>query len=309
MAPENSDGWKWEKLSDISEKITDGEHLKPKSVDFGIPFLSAKDVRDGEIDFSSPQYISVEDAQRFLIRCNPEKDDILIVSRGACSGRLTEEWREKKNLFYEQWQELSINDILNEPMINGRSVTTAEEGFPVLRLTSVRKGKIDIRERKFGNWIQFDPYRFLIEKDDFFVVRGNGSLSLVGRGGVVDVKPDPIAFPDTLIRLRLKPDLINVYWLSNIWDSKEVRKQIEQLAHTTAGIFKISQKDISQIFLKIPTIQEQKEIVHRINTLFAHADRIDVQMAAAREKVDTITQSILHQAFTGRLVPTEGESD
>ncbi len=81
-------GWRWVKLEDISEKITDGEHIRPNVKDKGIPFLSAKDIRDNGVLFNDTLFISESDAKKFWNRCNPEIGDILIVSRGATVGRL-----------------------------------------------------------------------------------------------------------------------------------------------------------------------------------------------------------------------------
>jgi len=85
--PELPEGWVWTRLEVIAEKITDGEHIRPKITQTGIPFLSAKDVRDEGIIFENCLYIDEKDVKRFLKRCNPENGDILIVSRGATVGR------------------------------------------------------------------------------------------------------------------------------------------------------------------------------------------------------------------------------
>lgn len=74
-------------LSEVSEKITDGEHLTPKTVEIGIPLLSAKDVQEKELLFSSCKYVERFVADKARARCNPEINDILIVSRGATVGR------------------------------------------------------------------------------------------------------------------------------------------------------------------------------------------------------------------------------
>jgi len=75
-------GWEKVLLSEIAKKITDGEHLKPKFVDKGIPFLSAKDILDSGLLFDNVKYIQEKDSVKFRIKCDPKKDDILIVSRG-----------------------------------------------------------------------------------------------------------------------------------------------------------------------------------------------------------------------------------
>ncbi|EAP7867365.1 4'-phosphopantetheinyl transferase [Salmonella enterica] len=75
------------KLIDVTKKITDGEHLTPKTINSGIPLLSAKDVQENELLFDNVKYLSDTIAAKALNRCKPEKNDILIVSRGATVGR------------------------------------------------------------------------------------------------------------------------------------------------------------------------------------------------------------------------------
>ncbi len=86
--PELPEGWGWTKLNDLSLKITDGEHFRPKIEKSGVYFLSAKDIQDKGVSFSDPLFISEETARKALLRCNPEFGDILIVSRGATVGRM-----------------------------------------------------------------------------------------------------------------------------------------------------------------------------------------------------------------------------
>ncbi|WP_281297016.1 restriction endonuclease subunit S [Flavobacterium limnophilum] len=81
-------GWKLLTLDNVTKKITDGEHFRPQTQETGIPFLSAKDVQSNGVSFDKPLYISKETAKKALQRCNPERGDILIVSRGATVGRM-----------------------------------------------------------------------------------------------------------------------------------------------------------------------------------------------------------------------------
>lgn len=48
--PEIPNTWKYYRLFDISNLITDGTHKTPKYVDSGIPFLSVKNVRPFKIN-------------------------------------------------------------------------------------------------------------------------------------------------------------------------------------------------------------------------------------------------------------------
>lgn len=86
--PELPAGWRWVKLGSLASQITDGEHFRPTTTEQGIPFLSAKDVRADGVSFDAPLFISLETAEKAWTRCQPERSDILIVSRGATVGRM-----------------------------------------------------------------------------------------------------------------------------------------------------------------------------------------------------------------------------
>jgi len=83
------DGGKVQALNEITEIISDGEHLSPKFLGSGVPILSAKDVWEEGVQFSKARYISPEAAELSWRRCRPAYGDILVVSRGATIGRST----------------------------------------------------------------------------------------------------------------------------------------------------------------------------------------------------------------------------
>lgn len=75
--------WQKKLLLDVCLKITDGEHISPRKINEGIPLLTAKNVLDGDLDFSVKDFVSREDAEKFWLRCKPQINDILICSRGT----------------------------------------------------------------------------------------------------------------------------------------------------------------------------------------------------------------------------------
>lgn len=71
------------KLEDLCEKITDGSHQSPKSVDEGYPMASVKDLTPFGIDLDSCRLISSEDYTKLVQQgCRPEVNDILIAKDG-----------------------------------------------------------------------------------------------------------------------------------------------------------------------------------------------------------------------------------
>lgn len=81
--PEFEGEWEMKKLGEVADKITDGTHDTPKPVEKGIPFLTAIHIKDGFIDYENCYYLEQEVHNNIYKRCNPEKDDLLIVNIGA----------------------------------------------------------------------------------------------------------------------------------------------------------------------------------------------------------------------------------
>ena len=81
--PEFLDGWEVKSLGEVADKITDGTHDTPKPVKKGIPFLTAIHIKDGFIDYENCYFLNKDVHNSIYKRCNPEKDDLLIVNIGA----------------------------------------------------------------------------------------------------------------------------------------------------------------------------------------------------------------------------------
>lgn len=60
--------------------------------------------------------------------------------------------------------------------------------------------------------------------------------------------------------------------------------------------------DIKQLPIPIPSADEQKEIVKRIEQLFDFADKLEARYTKAKAMLDKMPQSILAKAFRGELV-------
>ena len=76
-------GWEWVRLNNICSLITDGTHSTPKYTEYGVPFLSVKDLSKGFIDFSNTRFISEEEHTQLIKRCNPQYGDILLTKVGT----------------------------------------------------------------------------------------------------------------------------------------------------------------------------------------------------------------------------------
>ncbi len=80
--------WAWTYLVFLCETIADVDHKMPKAVSDGVPFISAKDLKDdGTIDFTAPKMISEDDFKRLSRKVQMRRDDIVYSRIGARLGK------------------------------------------------------------------------------------------------------------------------------------------------------------------------------------------------------------------------------
>ena len=62
---------------------------------------------------------------------------------------------------------------------------------------------------------------------------------------------------------------------------------------------------IKEFPLCLPSLDEQNEIVRRVEALFAYADRLEARYSVAHAQVERLTPALLAKAFRGELVPQD----
>jgi type I restriction enzyme S subunit len=105
---------------------------------------------------------------------------------------------------------------------------------------------------------------------------------------------------------RVNPDLLDQHYLVYFLASLQFFSQCSRImAQTTRDFVPISEQ--YGLFVFLPPIEEQREIVQRVDALFKFADAIEKRFESATAGAKKLAQSILAKAFRGELVPTEAE--
>ena len=202
-----------------------------------------------------------------------------------------------------------IENLLATPIRNGLSVKGSDQppGVPALKLSALRRSPVDLLDVRYLPIPSERADTFRLSDKDVLVSRGNGTLSLIGRAAlVVDSGTSELPiFPDTAFRLRLDPSRASARWLTHVWNSPGVRVQIESVARTTAGIWKISQRDLISIRLPRVEVNRQEALANQVDAAFARADRLEAEATRARALLDRLESALLAKAFRGELVPQD----
>ena len=294
--------------------VTAGPELDPQYLRLWFESVDLTSIADGSV---LPQ-ISKRRASELQIPLPSLAEQHRIVdlledhlSRVDAANAYLEAAQRRSNVLYDQLlasalaalesAELPLAELLADGLANGKSVPTQENGFPVLRLTALRDGHIDLAERKPGAWTAADARRFLVKRGDFLIARGNGSLRLVGRGGLIIDEPDAVAFPDTLIRARPDPTRIDPEFMAYVWNAPGVRRQIEKAAKTTAGIYKVNQKDLAAVRVPVPSLADQERVTAAVRESRDALSRLALEVGRAVARSSALRRSLLGAAFSGRL--------
>ncbi len=198
-----------------------------------------------------------------------------------------------------------LRNVLKSGLTNGRSVPSLPGGFPVLRLTALGGDYVDLDQRKEGDWTAEEANPFLVQRGDFLISRGNGSVSLVGRGALIKDEPSPVAYPDTIIRARPDTEKILPDYLRIMWGSLPVRRQIETQARTTAGIHKVNQKILGSIEFPLPSLDVQRSLCAQWASIEQRTQQLTHTVSASTQRATILRRSLLTEAFAGRLAPQD----
>jgi type I restriction enzyme S subunit len=220
------------------------------------------------------------------------------VLKAACEGRLVPT---------KDARLAPVSELLAEPLANGRSPQKNAGNIPILKLTALRDGLVDLSAIRFGEVSAALATQLQIQKGDIFISRGNGSIHLVGRAGFVGSTPadTKLIFPDTMIRVRVAANIVCARYFTYIWNSQFVRDQIERTARTTAGIHKISQADLERFVIPLPDIDTQHAVVDQLDRQLSSVSAAEAIASSGLLRADRLRQSILKRAFEGKLVPQD----
>lgn len=196
------------------------------------------------------------------------------------------------------WVKVRLEEVLMIPLRNG--ISPSHKGgvsAQVLTLSAVTGGAFDEMARKVSTFQTVLPPDQTVDANDFLICRGNGNIQLVGKGRFPLFPMPNVAFPDTMIAARVSSERLEQAFLQQVWNSGAVRRQIESLARTTNGTFKVNQTMLQGIAFVCPPISLQRNFSHGV----AAVTRTRSAQRASLATLDRLFVALQHRAFRGEL--------
>ncbi len=222
------------------------------------------------------------------------------VLAAATSGELTREWREERGLEGE-WPVVDLESVASDFSYGSAAKSSRAGKVPVLRMGNIQDGLLDWGELVFtSDAAEISKYR--LSSGDVLFNRTN-SPELVGKTAVFRGERDAI-YAGYLIRVRcgerLLPDYLN-YCLG----SPAGRVYCWQVKSDGVSQSNINARKLAAFTFGLPNVEEQREIIRRVEELLSLNLTLGSKSGRARELVDRLTPSALAKAFRGELVPQD----
>lgn len=224
------------------------------------------------------------------------------VLSAAVSGELTKDWREE-NPSIRQNKKLGSTDINIQIGPFGSLLHKSDyiiNGIPVINPMHIVNGKIQptsamtISKEKISSL-----KRYTLKKDDVII----GRRGEMGKCAVVDESFSGCLCGTGSLFIRPNNEF-NSYYLQLLFSSPVTISYLEGDSVGTT-MSNLNQRIISNYEIEIPSLDEQTEIVKRVEALFQTADQVEARYQKAKAYVDKLQQSILAKAFRGELVPQD----
>jgi type I restriction enzyme, S subunit len=263
------------------------------------------------------------------------------VLAAATSGRLTEDWREK-NLSKHSGKSIldeiqathdlagghkagnaaapteGVHDLTSDMFPNGWAIAELRElvrpdrpitygilkpgpdlsdGVPYIRVADYPNNQLSLEGiRKTSQKMDQEFKRSRLEAGDILLsIRGT-----VGRLIVIPPELENANITQDSARLSIQSNVNRVYvlwYLRSEITQRRMKKAIKGVAVRGINI-----GDVRALQVPLPSIEEQAEIVRRVEKLFAYAERLEARYTSAFEHVERLTPSLLAKAFRGELV-------
>lgn len=229
----------------------------------------------------------------------------------AFKGELTEVWREQNNIELDSWGTILFKDLIVEGPQNGiyKEKSAYGYGTKILRIDCFYNGYLEpwgkLKRVSLSNE-EIELYKLKV--NDIVINRVN-SMPYLGKSALIRELPEVCVYESNMMKVKLDagkvfPEYI-IKFLNSPIGLQELRKNAKQAVNQAS----INQKDVKNVVVTLPPIEEQKEIVNILERLKKGEKAAKGKIEYVLERIDLIKKSILTKAFRGELGTNNPEEE
>ena len=183
----------------------------------------------------------------------------------------------------------------------GRDLSGTETiELPYLRVANVQNGYLDLSKIKTIKLRVDEKERYLLKPGDVLYTEG-GDRDKLGRGTVWRGEIKDCVHQNHIFKARVDQSKAIPEYVA-LWSmSTPARNYFYQKGKQSVNLASINKTVLSALTLPLPTLEKQREIINHIESRLSVCDSIEQTVDAALHQAEAMRQSILKDAFEGRL--------
>jgi type I restriction enzyme, S subunit len=191
----------------------------------------------------------------------------------------------------------------------GSSAKTSNDsnGVPVLRMGNIQDGVLDFNNLKYLPVDHSEFPELFLEKGDLLFNRTN-SAELVGKSAIYRGEFPQCSYASYLICVRLVVDHLADF-LCHYINSHYGRVWINSVYTQQAGQANVNGSKLQALAFPFPPLAEQAQIVAEIEAQFSELAKTEEAIEHSLRRAEQERQSILREAFAGRLAEQNPEDE
>lgn len=233
------------------------------------------------------------------------------VLAAATSGRLTEVWRKSQEYCSSDldielpstWDVFTIGDLAEvkggKRLPKGDALVIYDTGFPYIRAGQLKNGTVNPEDQLYlTKETQKQISRYIVNAGDVYITIVG---ACIGDAGIIPAEYAGANLTENAAKIcGFKSPLLAEYL--SMWLRSSTLQEIIQSEIKSGAQGKLALLRIKTLPVPYPYIEEQKEIVRRVEALFSLADKLEARYQQARAQVEKLTPALLAKAFRGELV-------
>ncbi len=243
------------------------------------------------------------------------------VLKKAFDGELTKEWRKEnligdienvisssksfKELCYANWryERLSeVSDAIGGYAFKSNNFRKDNGEFQVVRIGNIRPGKLRLNESPvyINNIDESILSKYELKLKDVIITL-TGTRKKRDYGYTTIVNKAKLLLNQRIAALRFNEKCLPEFFLYYSW-TDNFKNQFFESETGNVGQGNVGMKAIRETIIPLPTIEEQLQIVSKIEEKLSVCDDIEKSLYESLKICDILRQSILRKAFEGKLL-------
>ena len=249
------------------------------------------------------------------------------ILKAAFDGELTRKWREGYSGELEPVSVLEVPTLEGLPELpdgwvwtkikditkfirgvsyrkNQSSKTPKTDYVPILRANNI-KGQLNFEDLVYVPREKVKSEQF-VKALDIIIAMSSGSKHLVGKAA--QARQDFKGGFGTFCGLVRVSREVNQKFIGLFFQSPVYRNEISRLS-IGININNLRRENIEEMLIPLPPLPEQEQIVLKLEWHLSIADEVEMTITSELVRAEHLRQSILKQAFSGKLMPQDSNDE